>query len=75
MLKKSLNLEEKVILESVLKLQAEGAIKLENQPLQSRSFATYLKTGEALWYWVTIAAGALTAVLVFTISENFYPWV
>ena len=75
MLKESLDLEEKVILESVLKLQAEGVIKLENQPLQSRSLATYLKTGEAIWYWVTIAAGAITAALVFTISENVYPWV
>jgi ribosomal silencing factor RsfS len=75
MLKESLDLEEKVILESVLKLQAEGVIKLEDQSLQSRSLATYLKTGEASWYWVTIAAGAITATLVFTISENFYPWV
>ena len=74
MLKESLNLEEKVILESVLKLQAEGIIKLENQTIQSRSLATYLKTGEALWYWVTISAAAITAALVFTISENVYPW-
>ena len=75
MLKESLDIEEKVILESVLKLQAEGIIKLENQALQSQSLATYLKTREAIWYWVTIAAGAITAALVFTISENVYPWV
>jgi hypothetical protein len=48
MLKKRLDLEEKVILDSVLKLQAEGVIKLENQASQSRSLATYLKTREAL---------------------------
>lgn len=75
MLKESLDLEEKEIVKSVLKLQAEGVIKLENQALQSRSLATYLKTGEALWYWVTIATVAITAALVFTISENVYPWV
>jgi len=75
MLKESLDIEEKVILESVLKLQAEGVIKLENQTLQSRSLATYLKASEAIWYWVTIAAGAITAALVFTISENLYPWI
>jgi hypothetical protein len=74
-LKKSLDLEEKEIIKSVLKLQAEGIIKLENQALQSQSLATYLKTREAIWYWVTIAAGAITAALVFTISENVYPWV
>ena len=74
-LKKSLDLEEKEIIKSVLKLQAEGIIKLENQALQSQSLATYLKTREAIWYWVTIAAGAITAALVFTISENLYPWI
>ena len=74
MLKESLDLEEKVILESVLKLQAEGVIKLEDQALQSGNLATYLKTSEALWYWVTVAAGAITAALVFTVSENVYPW-
>jgi hypothetical protein len=74
MLKESLDLEEKVILESVLKLQAEGVINLENQALQSQSLTTYLKTREARWYWLTITVGALAAVLVFTISENVYPW-
>ena len=75
MLKESLDLEEKVILEFVLKLQAEGVIELENQATQSLSLVTYLKTNEALWYWLTIAAGAITAALVFTVSENVYPWV
>jgi hypothetical protein len=74
-LKETLDLEEEKILKSVLKLQAEGLIKLENQALQSRSFATYLKTGQALWYWVTIAVGAITAAMVFTIPEDFYPWI
>ena len=75
MLKESLDLAEEEIIESVLKLQAEGVIKLENQALQSRSLATYLKTGEAFWFWVTIAAGAITAAMVFTISESVYPWI
>jgi len=74
MLKETLDLEEKVILDSVLKLEAEGIIKLENQTPQSSSLATYLKTGRAIWFWTTIAAGAITVALVFTISENVYPW-
>jgi hypothetical protein len=74
-LKETLDLEEEKILESVLKLQAEGLINLESQALQSQSLATYLKTGEALWYWVTIALGAVTAAMIFTISEDFYPWI
>ena len=75
MLRESLDLEEEVILDCVLNLQAEGVINLEKQALQSRSLLTHLKTGETLWYWLTITAGAITAALVFTISENFLPWV
>jgi uncharacterized membrane protein len=73
-LKESLDLEEKEIVESVLKLQAEGIIKLENEAVKSQSLATYMKTREANWYWVTIAAGAISAALVFTISKSIYPW-
>jgi hypothetical protein len=74
-LKESLNLKEEKILEFVLKLQAEGTIKLENQPLQPQSFSTYMRTSRALWYWVTIVTGAITAITVFAISEDFYPWI
>jgi L-cystine uptake protein TcyP (sodium:dicarboxylate symporter family) len=66
---------EEEIIKSVTKLQAEGLIKLENQAMQSNTFATYLKTGEAIWYWVMIITGLLTAATVFTISENMYPWI
>jgi len=75
MLKESLNLAEEEIIESILKLQAKGVLKLKEDSPQSWSLATYLKTGEAVWYWVTITAGVLTAVLVFTISESIYPWI
>jgi L-cystine uptake protein TcyP (sodium:dicarboxylate symporter family) len=66
---------EEEIIKSVTKLQVEGLIKLENQAMQSNTFTTYLKTGEAIWYWVIIITGLLTAATVFTISENMYPWI
>ena len=75
MLRESVDLDEKVILESVLKLESDGVIKFENQDLRSLSLVAYLKTSEAVWYWVIIAAGAITVALVFTISANVYPWV
>ena len=66
---------EERILESILKLQSQGTIKLESQPLPaSLKLATYLKTSQALWYWVTMAVAAITVAIVFTIPEDFYPW-
>jgi hypothetical protein len=63
------------ILEAVLKLQNQGTIKLENQPLPaSMKLATYMKTSQALWYWATIATATITVATVFTVPEDFYPW-
>jgi hypothetical protein len=75
LVKERLSATEEKILESILKLQSQGTIKLESQPLPaSLKLATYLKTSQALWYWATIAVATLTAATVFTVPEDFYPW-
>lgn len=74
-LKDRLDLAEEEIVKSILKLQAEGALKLDNQFLSSLSIGTYLRTNEAIWYWLTIATVVITASLVFAVSENVYPWI
>jgi uncharacterized membrane protein len=43
--------------------------------LQSRSLSNYLKTSDAIWYWVTIVAGLIASILVFTVTEDIYPWI
>lgn len=73
-LRKKVNVDEEEILRAVLKLQSEGIIKLEDQVPKSQSFAGYMKTGAAAWYWATVAVALVTAVVVFTIPENVYPW-
>jgi hypothetical protein len=73
--KERLSATEEKILESILKLQSQGTIKLESQPLPaSLKLATYLKTSQALWYWVTTAIATITVAIVFTVPEDFYPW-
>jgi hypothetical protein len=73
--KERVPITEERILESILKLQSQGTIKLESKPLPaSLKLATYLKTSQALWYWATIAIATITVAIVFTIPENFYPW-
>jgi L-cystine uptake protein TcyP (sodium:dicarboxylate symporter family) len=75
MLRQNLDLAEEDIIKHVMKLQADGVIRLENQAVPSNTFATYLKTGEAIWYWVIIITGLMTVVTVFTLAENMYPWI
>jgi cation transport ATPase len=68
--------EEEEILESVLKMQAEGILKFEYEALRSPSSAPTLKIGRILfWYWMIIAIVMLAAVSIFTIPEDFYPWI
>jgi hypothetical protein len=75
LVKERLSATEEEILESILKLQSQGKIKLESQPPPaSLKLASYLKTSQALWYWATIAVATITVAAVFTVPEDFYPW-
>jgi len=66
---------EERIFEAVLKLQSQGRIKLEEQPLGvSPTLAGYVRTSQALWYWMTLAVAAVTVAVVFAVPEGFSPW-
>lgn len=74
--KEKLQISEREILEIILQLQNEGKISLTKQQSQnSLNLTAYLKTEQALWYWITIALSAATTAVVFTIPENSYPLV
>lgn len=76
LVKEKLHIPEQEIVEFIIRLQSEGKISLAKQPLQiSPNLTTYLKTEQALWYWVTIAVSTATAAFVFIIPDDFYPWV
>ena len=74
LVEEKLSLSEEKILDAILELQSQGKIRLNNpsQPASPKA-ETYIRTGKALWYWVTIAIAALTVVTVFTIPEDTYP--
>jgi hypothetical protein len=65
----------KEIIESILRLQAEGKIRFKPQTVPPSSLTVYLQTGHALWYWATTATAVLTAIIVSTVPENLHPWV
>jgi hypothetical protein len=76
LVKEKLQIPEQEILESILKLQSEGKVRFTKQsPQAPLKFAAYLKTEQTLWYWATIATAVVTVATVFTIQEDFYPWV
>jgi uncharacterized membrane protein len=71
-----LKLSEDEALEAVLKLQEEGKIRLETQPLpKSIDLKSYLATNQALWYWSTVILAWLTLVVVFAIPETLQPYI
>jgi len=74
--KDRLQIPEKKIIKVILKLQNEKKIGLIETPSTMPSrLRDYVKTQQASWYWLTMAATLVTIVSVFTISENAYPLV
>ena len=70
------SIAEPKIIEHVLQLQNQGKITLKELPTQPpQKLATYLKTKEAHWYWITLILVMATALTVFTVPENAYPLV
>jgi len=76
LVKEKFQTSEQEIVGSILKLQSEGKISFTKKPSQTPpKLAAYVKTEQTLWYWATIAIAVVTVATVFTIQEDFYPWV
>jgi hypothetical protein len=72
----TLKISEQEAMELVLKLQKEGKVRLERETLPTpQKLTSYLRTEDALWYWVTVIFSLGTAVVAFTVPEDLYPWV
>jgi len=71
-----LNVPENEIIETVLRLQNEGKIRLARPVGKTpQKLTEYLRTGNANWYWATIILSIATAATAFTIPENLFPLV
>jgi hypothetical protein len=69
-------LPEQQIINRILKLQNQGKIKLTRPPAPTPSdLATYITTGQALWYWASVIIALATAISAFTIPEDLFPLV
>jgi hypothetical protein len=68
--------QEKAIIETVLRLQSGGKIRLVKTSVEApRELSAYLRTEKAFWYWLTLVVAILTVAIVFTVPEGSYPWV
>jgi len=72
--KERVSVGEREIVDLILKLQREGKITLE-KPLKStpQNLISYLKTGKACWYWITVTLAATATIVVFAVPENSFP--
>jgi hypothetical protein len=76
LVKEQLQIPDQEIVESILQLQSEGKISLAKKPqTASPNFLAYLKTEQAYWFWITITTAIITVAVVFTVAEDFYPWI
>lgn len=63
----------KEILDAILNLQSEGKLHLTETRSLPGNVRGYLRTSNASWYWITVAATLAALVSVFLISEEAYP--
>jgi len=76
LVKEQLQIPDQEIVESILQLQSEGKISLAKKPqIAPPNLLAYLKTEQAYWFWITITTAITTVAVVFTVPEDFYPWV
>jgi hypothetical protein len=62
------------ILNRILQLQKEERIHLK--PARTPTigkFTSYLRSNQALWYWITMTLTIVTAIVIFTVREDAFP--
>jgi hypothetical protein len=64
------------ILSRIMRLEQEGKIRLKpRQTPTPTKFSSYLRSKQAVWYWITVALTLATTLVVFVVPENDFPLV
>ena len=62
------------ILDRILQLQQTEKIRLKQPQIPTpEKLTSYLRSNQALWYWITMTLTGATAIVVFTVPENAFP--
>ena len=64
------------IINRIMQLQQQEKISLKPpQTSTPEKFSSFMRSNQALWYWITLTLTIITAVVVFTVPEDVYPLV
>lgn len=62
------------ILDRILQLQQTEKMRLKQPQAQTpEKLTSYMRSNQALWYWIAITLTAATAIVVFTVPEDAFP--
>jgi hypothetical protein len=72
--KEKLSLKHEEALKHIMQLINNEKIKLKEPSKPTpQSLKTYIRSGEAYWFWTTTSLAIATTMLVFTVPEDAYP--
>ena len=73
---RNLSIPKKRVLSLILELHSAGVLTLEDPSIaHPKKLRSYLTSGGASWFWLTLTFSLATTMLVFLVSEDSYPWV
>ena len=67
------NASEEEILNAIAQLQSEGKLRVSPQPPMSPKLSAYLRTGQALWFWITLVCTLSSMGTVFLVPPDSGP--
>ena len=63
-------------IECILRLQSQGRLSFVKQYLAPPlSLTAYLKSEQALWYWLIVTTAIAATAVVFILPEDYFPWI
>jgi hypothetical protein len=73
--KERVSVPDEEIAASILALQQEGKLQLtKHLPRPAPTLSAYLRTHQAVWYWLTILTAISTTLVIFFVPEDLFPW-
>ena len=71
-----LSISKEMVIEHIIELDNQGKLKFSNPPESiPTKLDAYLFSTHATWFWTITALSVATAITVFTIPENAFPYI